>query len=99
MGKRRQRLGSGEAESFPRPRPCIGASGEMRNLSIEGGQPSRSWARRRLMTLGLVKAVTFRDPLREASDEIGEWAGMLTRLARGPARGELSHGSLWPMLS
>jgi hypothetical protein len=30
----------------------------------------------------------FRDPLREASDEVERWAGMLTRLARGPARGE-----------
>jgi hypothetical protein len=36
----------------------------------------------------------FRDSLCEASDEIGEWVGMLTRLARGPTRGDLAHGSL-----
>jgi hypothetical protein len=36
----------------------------------------------------------FRDSLCEASDEIGEWAGMLTRLAGGPTRGDLAHGSL-----
>jgi hypothetical protein len=32
-------------------------------------------------------------PLREASDEARIWAGLLTRLARGPARGDLAHGS------
>jgi hypothetical protein len=93
MRKRRQRPGLGEAESFPRPRPCIGASGEMRNLSVEGGQPSRSRARWRLMMLGSGEAVMFHDPLQEVSDEIGEWASMLTRLAGGPARGDLAHGS------
>jgi hypothetical protein len=28
--------------------------------------------------------------LSEASDEVGIWAGLLTRLARGPARGSFS---------
>jgi hypothetical protein len=28
-------------------------------------------------------------PLSEASDKVGRWAGSLTRLARGPARGSL----------
>jgi hypothetical protein len=32
----------------------------------------------------------FRDPLNEASDEVGRWAGSLTRLARGLARGSLA---------
>jgi hypothetical protein len=32
-------------------------------------------------------------PLREASDEVGIWAGLLTRLAGGPARGDLAHES------
>jgi hypothetical protein len=32
-------------------------------------------------------------PLREASDEAGIWAGLLTRLAGGLARGDLAHGS------
>jgi hypothetical protein len=36
----------------------------------------------------------FRDPLWEASDEVERWASMLTRLARGPTRGELARGSL-----
>jgi hypothetical protein len=35
----------------------------------------------------------FRDPLCEASDEVERWAGMLTQLAGGPARGELARGS------
>jgi hypothetical protein len=34
----------------------------------------------------------FRDPLWEASDEVERWAGMLTRLARGPTRRELARG-------
>jgi hypothetical protein len=33
-------------------------------------------------------------PLREASDEAGRWAGMLTRLARGPGRESLARRSL-----
>jgi hypothetical protein len=32
-------------------------------------------------------------PLREASDEAGIEAGLLTRLAGGPAREDLAHGS------
>jgi hypothetical protein len=36
----------------------------------------------------------LRDSFCEVSNEIGEWAGMLTWLARGPARGDLAHGSL-----
>jgi hypothetical protein len=36
----------------------------------------------------------FRDPLRKASDEVERWAGMLTRLAGGPVRGELARRSL-----
>jgi hypothetical protein len=32
-------------------------------------------------------------PLWEASDEAGTWAGLLSRLAGGPARGDLAHGS------
>jgi hypothetical protein len=36
----------------------------------------------------------FRDPSWEASDEVERWAGMLTRLAGGPVRGELARGSL-----
>jgi hypothetical protein len=32
-------------------------------------------------------------PLREASDEAGIRVGLLTRLAGGPARGDLAHGS------
>jgi hypothetical protein len=32
-------------------------------------------------------------PLREASDEAGMWAGLLTRLAGGLARRDLAHGS------
>jgi hypothetical protein len=35
----------------------------------------------------------FRDPLCEASDEVERWAGTLTRLAGGLARGELACGS------
>jgi hypothetical protein len=35
----------------------------------------------------------FQDPLREASDEVAEWAVMLARLVGGPARGDLAHGS------
>jgi hypothetical protein len=35
----------------------------------------------------------FRDPLCEASDEVERWAGMLTWLAGGLARGELARGS------
>jgi hypothetical protein len=35
----------------------------------------------------------FRDPLYEVSDEVERWAGTLTRLAGGPARGELARGS------
>jgi hypothetical protein len=35
----------------------------------------------------------FRDPLCEASDEVERWAGTLTWLAGGPARGELARGS------
>jgi hypothetical protein len=31
-------------------------------------------------------------PLREASDEAGIRASLLTRFARGPARGDLAHG-------
>jgi hypothetical protein len=31
-------------------------------------------------------------PLHEASDEAGIWAGLLTRLAGGPAREDLAHG-------
>jgi hypothetical protein len=34
----------------------------------------------------------FRDPSWKASDEVESWAGMLTRLAGGPARGELARG-------
>jgi hypothetical protein len=33
-------------------------------------------------------------PLREASDEVERWTGMLTRLARGPARESLARRSL-----
>jgi hypothetical protein len=40
MGEQHQRLGSGESESFPHPRPCIGASGEAKNFLIEGCLPS-----------------------------------------------------------
>jgi hypothetical protein len=29
-------------------------------------------------------------PLSEALDEVGRWASLLTRLARGPARGSLA---------
>jgi hypothetical protein len=36
----------------------------------------------------------FRDPLCEASYEVGRWAGMLTRLAGVPKRGELARESL-----
>jgi hypothetical protein len=36
----------------------------------------------------------FRNPLHEASDEVERWAGMLTWLAGGPARGELARMSL-----
>jgi hypothetical protein len=36
----------------------------------------------------------FRDPLCEASDKVERWAGMLTRLAGGPKRGELARESL-----
>jgi hypothetical protein len=43
--------------------------------------------------LGSDEMVVFRDSLREASDEVGEWAVMLMRLARSPARGDLAHGS------
>jgi hypothetical protein len=32
----------------------------------------------------------FRDSLSGASDEVGRWAGLLTRLAGGPARGSLA---------
>jgi hypothetical protein len=35
----------------------------------------------------------FQDSLCEASDEVGEWAVILTRLAGGPARRDLAHGS------
>jgi hypothetical protein len=38
------------------------------------------------------KSEMFRDTLWEASDEVERWAGTLTRLARGPARGELARG-------
>jgi hypothetical protein len=37
--------------------------------------------------------VGFRDSSREASDEVGEWAVMLARLAGGLLRGDLAHGS------
>jgi hypothetical protein len=30
-------------------------------------------------------------PLSEATDEVGRWAGSLTRLAGGPTRGSLAH--------
>jgi hypothetical protein len=43
--------------------------------------------------LGSDEMVVFRDSLREASDEVGEWAVMLMRLAGSPARGDLAHGS------
>jgi hypothetical protein len=33
----------------------------------------------------------FETPLYEASDEAGRWAGMLTRLAGGPTRENLTH--------
>jgi hypothetical protein len=46
-GKQHQRLGSGEAESSPCPRPCLGASGETGNLFAKSCLPSRSRARRR----------------------------------------------------
>jgi hypothetical protein len=36
----------------------------------------------------------FRDPLREASDEVGRWASLLIRFAGGPARENLAHRSL-----
>jgi hypothetical protein len=36
----------------------------------------------------------FRDSLREASDEVGECAVMLTRLTGSPSRGDLVHESL-----
>jgi hypothetical protein len=39
------------------------------------------------------ESVMFRDPLCEASDEVERWAGTLTWLAGGPARGELARGS------
>jgi hypothetical protein len=94
----RQRPGSGEVESFLCLRPCIEASGETENWSVEGSQPSRSRARRWLMMLGSGEAVMFRDPWHEASDEVGEWAGTLTWPAGGPARGELARGSSWLIL-
>jgi hypothetical protein len=47
MEKPHQRLVSGEAESFPRPRPRFEAMGEMGNLSAESCLPSRSLARQR----------------------------------------------------
>jgi hypothetical protein len=39
------------------------------------------------------ESVMFRDPLCEASDEVERWAGTLTWLAGGLARGELARGS------
>jgi hypothetical protein len=44
------------------------------------------------MTLGSGEEVMFRDPLREASDEVGECAGRHTWPAGGLARGELACG-------
>jgi hypothetical protein len=46
MREQHQRLGSGELESFPRPRPCTRASDVAKNFPVEGCLPSRSRTRR-----------------------------------------------------
>jgi hypothetical protein len=71
MGKRRQRPVSGEVEtnnavSGARMRwRCCRELAYVRDPSAEA----------------LGKSEVFRNPMREASDEAGRWAGMLTRLA------------------
>jgi hypothetical protein len=85
-GRAALKAGSGKSESFPRSRPCIGASGETVMMLRVGLCP---WSSAGVSS----EFEMFRDPLCEASDEVERWSGTLTRLARGPARGELAHGS------
>jgi hypothetical protein len=62
-------------------------SGEL--VSLLGGRPVTETSGRR------PRAKRWRSgtPLREASDEAWIWAGLLTRLAGGPARGSLARFS------
>jgi hypothetical protein len=95
MGEQYQRLGSGESESFTRSRPCIGASGEAENFLVEGCLPSTMRVGLRPYPSARVSGESemFQDPLCEASNDVERWAGTLTQLAGGPARGELACGS------
>jgi hypothetical protein len=66
------------------PTPGLGRGGD-----VAGGRPVSE-------TSGLRPRANRRCseiPLSEASDEVGICAGLLTRLAGGPARGDLAHGS------
>jgi hypothetical protein len=63
--------------------------GLMRGSDVAGGHPV-------FETPGLRPRESQRcskTPSCEALDEAEIWAGLLTRLARGPARGDLAHGS------
>jgi hypothetical protein len=65
------------------------ASGLRRGGDVAGGHPVSE-------TPGLRPQESQRcskTPPREALDEAGIWTGLLTRLAGGPARGDLAHGS------